>query len=136
MGNWIKYNDNALVAPTINYDGEQEITLTCDTYGADIYYNLNQTRSYTLYTEPILIDDDVIIECYSEKNGQTSTPVTETCTYVEEVPFTASNQSISNWKYNNIPIETPYSVNAIDGHSSNYSKGTFTFESTVSLRHT
>ena len=131
---WIVYNGDMLFAPEIYYDGDQTVTLTCATYGADIYYNLNQTRSYTLYTEPILIDENTTVEAYSAKGNASSTTVSETCIYVDEIPYSGSNKTIASWKYNNVQIETPYSVNAIDGHSSSYAKGTFNFETTISLR--
>lgn len=60
--------------------------------------------------------------------------MTETCQYVEETPYQRSNKSIPEWRYNNGIITTPFSVNRIDGHSSKYAKGTFNFETTVSLK--
>ena len=135
---WIVYNDDVLVEPTIIYDGEQEIRMTCETINANIYYSTAATRGngeYVLYTEPIFIDADTVVSAYSEKNGQSSSTVSETCIYVEEIPYSASNKTLTSWKYNNIDIQTPFSINAVDGHSSKYSKGTFVFETTVSLRH-
>lgn len=132
---WVVYNGDMLYAPQISYDGDQEVTITCDTPGADIYYNVNSRRSYTLYTGPFCIDEDSTVDAYSSKNGQSSTTVSETCIYTEEIPLSGSNKTISAWTYNNVTIQTPYSINAIDGHSSNYAKGTFNFETTLSLRH-
>ena len=41
---------------------------------------------------------------------------------------------MKKWKYGGNEITTPYSINAIDGHSSNYAKGTFNFETSFALR--
>ena len=48
--------------------------------------------------------------------------------------FEQSNKSLPTWRYGGNIVETPYSVNRIDGHSSSYSKGTFAFETSVVLR--
>lgn len=130
---WVICNDILLYAPQVSFNGE-EIELFCDTEGADIYYRLDQSGSYSLYTESIFITEDTVIEAYSELDNHTSSITTQTCVYVEETPFEASNKSIENWKYNGQTITTPYSINAIDGHSANYSKGTFVFEANVNLK--
>ena len=48
--------------------------------------------------------------------------------------FEISNKDISSWTYNNEEIQTPYSINCIDGHSSNYAKGTFSFITKVKIK--
>lgn len=54
--------------------------------------------------------------------------------YVSDVPIEASNRDLKKWQYSGAEITTPYSVNAVDGHSSNYAKGTFNFETSFALR--
>ena len=130
--NWAVYDNILLLTPEISFDGE-EIDLTCDTPGADIYYKLNQTGGYALYTTPMLISADTFIETYSELDSQTSPVVSMNCEYVEETPFQKSNKTLSSWTYNNQAITTPYSVNRIDGHSGSYAKGTFNFETSFNL---
>ena len=131
--NWLVYDDIPVVPPTITYDGFSEITLTCETQGADIYYRLNNTGEYSAYTTAITITADTIIQTYSELNGQESRTVSQTCQYVSNVPIEYSNRDLKKWNYGNQEITTPYSINAIDGHSSNYAKGTFNFETSFAL---
>ena len=40
---------------------------------------------------------------------------------------------LSTWTYNGNEVELPYSVNAIDGHSSKYARGTFNFTTDVRI---
>lgn len=131
---WLVYDNMAVASPEISYDGFSEITLTCSTTQASIYYKLNQTGSYTQYTSPITISATTYIEAYAEFGGQESRVVSQNCVYVSTVPLEASNRDLTDWVYNNQNITTPYSVNAIDGHSSSYAKGTFNFETTFTLR--
>lgn len=131
--NWLVYDDIPVVPPTITYDGFSEITLTCETQGADIYYRLNNTGEYSAYTTAITITADTIIQTYSGLNGQESRTVSQTCQYVSNVPIEYSNRDLKKWQYGGNEITTPYSVNAIDGHSSNYAKGTFNFETSFAL---
>lgn len=131
--NWLVYDDVPVVPPTITYDGFSEITLSCDTQGADIYYRLNNTGEYSAYTTAITITADTIIQTYSELNGQESRTVSQTCQYVSDVPIEYSNRDLKKWQYGGNEITTPYSVNAIDGHSASYAKGTFNFETSFAL---
>ena len=70
--------------PEISCDG-QDITITCPTVGASIYYKLNHSVVYSLYTGPIRITADTFVEAYSELNDEKSSVVTETCIYESSV---------------------------------------------------
>ena len=131
---WSVFDYNELVSPVISFNDFDEIELTCPTYGSTIYYRLNSTGEYIQYTTPISINTDTFIEAYSELDGKISNTVSQNCTYVFETKLAASNKDISTWNYNNQTISTPYSVNAIDGHSSSYATGTFNFETTLNLK--
>jgi len=131
--NWLVYDNVPVVPPTITYDGFSEITLTCETQGADIYYKLNNSGDYSAYTTAITITADTVIQTYSELNGQESRVISQTCTYVSNVPIEYSNRDLKKWQYGGNEITTPYSVNAIDGHSASYAKGTFNFETSFAL---
>ena len=72
--------------PVITCDGEF-ITITCDTYGAEIYYRLGQTGSYSLYSAPIAIHENTVVEAYAEKNGLQSNTVTENCIAIKSYKF-------------------------------------------------
>ena len=119
--------------PIISYDGFDTITLSCTTNSANIYYRLNKHDPYVLYSMPIVITADTYIEAYSEKGEHTSIIVSKTCMYVSDVPVEYSNRDVNVWEYSAKEIKVPYSVNAIDGHSSNYAKGNFSFETEVAL---
>ena len=77
---------------------------------------------------------DTFIECYSEKDGKTSAIISQACEYDDRTIYEYSNQSLNSWTYGGNTITTPYSVNAIDGHSPRYARGTFNFETDVNLR--
>ena len=130
---WIISDDILLYQPEISFDGET-IELYCETADADIYYRLGQTGSFIQYFMPISIFEDTIIEAYSSYQNHTSQTITQNCVYVQETPYEQSNKTLSTWRYSGNTINTPFSVNRIDGHSSSYAKGTFSFETAVTLR--
>ena len=130
---WELYNDTSVEAPVISFNGFETITLSCETEGADILYKLNNTGEYSTYATPIIINEDTFIEAYATYSGETSRPISQTCQYVSDVPIEYSNRDLKKWQYGGQEITTPYSVNAIDGHSSSYAKGTFTFETSFAL---
>ena len=133
---WLVYDDIAIATPVVTCDVNNLVTITCDTSGATIYYKTGQTRAaeYTVYTAPFTISEDTVVEAYSELNGETSRVITQTCEYISDDPYEYSNRNLSKWKYSNNEITTPYSVNAIDGHSASYAKGTFNFEASFALK--
>ena len=126
---WTVYEE--LLPPEVSFYCDT-IELECDTTGAEIHYRLGQTGDFALYTQPISIVADTVVEAYSTYRGYTSPTVTQTCVY--ETLFQMSNKDLPTWRYGGNTITTPYSVNRIDGHSSKYSKGTFTFETSVLLK--
>jgi len=131
---WVVYDYDGLMPPIIEYNGVDTISLSCETTSSSIYYRLDEVGNYTLYTEPIVITADTVVEAYSEKNGNTSTTVSQKCVYVSDIPFEESNRDLDTWTYRSQEIEVPYSVNAIDGHSASYAKGNFDFETSFGLR--
>ncbi len=130
---WIASDDVLLLPPEIWFGGET-VELVCDTEGAEIHYRLGQTGDFALYTAPISISADTVVEAYSTYQGHTSQTVTQACAYVHETPFQKSNKELTTWRYGGNTITTPYSVNATNGHSSSYSKGTFAFDTSITLR--
>ena len=131
---WLVYDDVAIDAPVISCDGYNNVTITCDTTGATIYYKLNGEGNYATYNTPIVISTTTVVEAYSEKDGQESRVVSQTCEYISNIPLEACNRDLTKWTYSNQEITTPYSVNRIDGHSASYTKGTFNFETSFALR--
>ena len=82
---WIIIDNKLVEDPVILFNGEDKITISCETSGANIYYRLNQSDNYSLYTGTITINSDTIIEAYAEKDNEQSDTVTESCTYVEHL---------------------------------------------------
>ena len=132
--NWLVYDDVSVATPAIYCDGYNNVTITCETQGASIYYRLNREGEYSAYTSAITITADTVVEAYAELNGQESRVISQTCEYISDDPYEASNRNLYRWNYNNQEITTPYSVNKDDGHSSSYAKGTFNFETNFALR--
>jgi hypothetical protein len=65
--------DDGIEEPVIMCDGEQ-VEITCETMGADIYYRIGGTGSFTSYLEPFDINATVVVEAYSifgNKQSQT-----------------------------------------------------------------
>ena len=133
---WIidDYYEFTIDEPEILCDGEY-ITISCVTSGASIYYRLNQSGDYGLYESPITISADTITQSFATASGVSSVTVTQNCAYLSSIPLEYSNRSLQKFMYDNNEIETPYSINAIDGHSSSYATGnSFNFETDVVLR--
>ena len=72
--------------PVITCDGEF-ITITCQTYGASIYYRLGQEGSYSLYSLPIAINENTVVEAYAVKNELQSNIVSENCIAIKSHKF-------------------------------------------------
>ena len=75
-----KYEPILLATPVIIGNGPAVI-ITCATQGAAIYYKLNNTGNYTLYTSQIPIFEDTFVQAYSTIKGKISAIVSETCIY-------------------------------------------------------
>ena len=132
--NWLVYDNVSVSAPSIACDGYNNVTISCDTQGATIYYRLDEEGTYSAYTTAITITANTVVESYAELSGQESRVVKQTCEYISDDPYEASNRNLYKWNYNNVEVSTPYSVNQLDGHSSSYAKGTFNFETSFALR--
>lgn len=131
---WLVYDNVSVSAPVISCDEYNNVTITCDTQGAIIYYRLNREGNFVTYSTPIVISEDTVVESYATLSGQDSLVITQTCRYISDDPYEASNRDLTTWTYNNQEITVPYSVNASDGHSASYAKGIFNFETSFALR--
>lgn len=131
--NWLIKDNGTPDAPTISCNG-LKIELSCATDGADIYYQLDHAGSYSAYTSAIIMTGDTYIECHAEKDGLSSTTTSQTCEYDNRTIYEYANQSLDTWTRSGSAVTVPNSVNAIDGHSSSYAKGTFNYETSVNLR--
>lgn len=82
---WTVFDNEIVEDPVITFNGENKITITCETTGADIYYRLGTTGSYSLYSGTIFINDDTTVYAYASKGGQQSNTVSQSCTYSEHI---------------------------------------------------
>ena len=56
--------------------------------------------------------------------------------YLVKAAADEATKLLKTWTYKGNEVELPYSVNAIDGHSSSYAKGTFNFTTNVKIKAT
>ena len=94
------YSVNRPLAPTANWEDGTTFTtplgvmLSCDTAGATIYYKLNGSTTYTIYTgKPIVLTKTTTLEVRSSLNNILSESVTYTYTKVAGV--TVSGTAVS-----------------------------------------
>ena len=83
--------------PVITCADGQTITVTCATQGASIYYKLNNTGYYVLYTSPISITEDTTIQAYSQLEAEKSDIITRSYEYdngIEEPIVDTVNNAI------------------------------------------
>ena len=97
------YSVNRPLAPTANWkDGTTFTTplgvmLSCDTAGATIYYKLNGSTTYTIYTgKPIVLTKTTTLEVRSSLNNILSESVTYTYTKVAGVTVSGTAVSWNN----------------------------------------
>ena len=110
--------DNGIEEPVITCDG-QLVTITCATSGVSIYYKIDDAISYTLYTVPFAINDDVTVYAYAELNGEYSETVSENCIYDNGIEEPAI---ICDGEYVTITCNTP----SVDIYYKLGSSGNFT----------
>ena len=77
---------------------ENVVSMTCDTVGATIYYRLNESGSYSAYTDSFKITATTIVEAYGLLNEKTSDTVKQTCTYTD---FSTKYFTIESLENNN-----------------------------------
>ena len=84
--------------PVITCTDGQTITITCETQGSSIYYRLNNTGEYILYTDPISIHEDTTIQAYSQLEAEKSNIITRSYTYdngINEPEINNSNNIVT-----------------------------------------
>ena len=83
------------------YTTEQTIALTSETEGAKIYYKINGTTDYTLYSEPIALDEEgtYAITAYTDATDSTIKSEEVTKTYILDLPFTEPYELCKNDKF-------------------------------------
>lgn len=104
--------DNGIEEPEID-TVNNEIILTCETQGATIYYRLNQYGSYIVYTEPISIEEDTIIQTYAQVGNEHTQIISATCLYDNgiETPIISCNGETVTIGCNQANAEIYYRLN-------------------------
>ena len=99
---WVEGNDPAVTVanPVINpgsctFTGSQQITLTCETEGAQILYAIGE-GAYQNYTAPFTITESCTIKAKATLNGQESSEVTATYKKRAEVSTIAAANALDN----------------------------------------
>ena len=97
---WIEGDDVQIVAPVFTpgsctFTGTQEITLTCETEGAQISYAIGEGE-YQTYTAPFTINESCTIKAKAALNGQESSEVTATYKKRAEVSTIAAANALDN----------------------------------------
>ena len=72
--------DNNIQIPVISCDGEY-VEINCSTSGAEIYYRLGTSGSFSLYESLFKINSTVTVYAYASLNGEQSEMAFETCIY-------------------------------------------------------
>lgn len=91
-----------LYAPVITpenntvFAGSQEVTITCATEGAQVYYMINDGEA-TLYTAPFPISESCKVSAYSVLGEQTSTTVSANYILGTEINNIADEKTVDNF---------------------------------------
>lgn len=74
----------------------ETVSLACDTEGAVIYYNVNDTDNFSVYEAPIVINEDTVIKAFAQAEGYTDSAVSSFEIKVEaEVIDISGNDDVS-----------------------------------------
>ncbi len=91
---------NPVFAPETNtrFAGTQQVTITCETQGAAIYYSVND-GDYQSYNAPITLTETSTVKAYAELEGEKSDTVTAKYTKLVEVSTIAEANALNNKTY-------------------------------------
>ena len=142
------YNPTPTVStPSISFDSStNEVTITCSTSGATIYYRIGTSGSYSAYGGPFTINETSTIYAYATRSGyNTSSTTSKVCTVTTptlptpsvDVEFYngSSSSDSSDWSmwdititnYSSFPSGTTFSCTFTCGTDS----GSFTMSSST-----
>ncbi|MBR5639231.1 MAG: chitobiase/beta-hexosaminidase C-terminal domain-containing protein [Muribaculaceae bacterium] len=93
------------ISGTTPFEESTEVTITCETTGADIYYTLDgsePTTSSTQYSAPFTITETTTVKAIAALDGETSNVATKTFTAIPTIASVAEFNALdlnTNFKY-------------------------------------
>ena len=94
-----------VISGTTPFEGSTQVTITCETTGALIYYTLDEsepTISSTPYSAPFTITETTTVKAIAALNGETSNVATKTFTAIPVIGSVAEFNALdvnANFKY-------------------------------------
>lgn len=137
-----KIKDPVIEGPADGFKGEQQVTITCATEGAEIYYTLDGTTepdaNATKYDAPISISNTTTVKAIAIKDEEKSNVIGKTFTaYVPAAPTFAGEQSFVESTTVTISAEegaTVYYTYEAEGEPANEYTGPLTLTETTTIR--
>lgn len=105
-----------LSIPTGKYTEAQNVTISCETEGASIYYTIDESEpsaESTPYSEAINISSTTTLKAVAVKDGESSAVATATYTFPTEVDNIAAFNQAENNDF--VKITNPITVTYING---------------------
>ncbi len=106
----------------------QEVTISCTTEGATIYYStVSANGPWTEYTEAISVEENMTIWAYAEKEGYNDSPVAEATYTIQLGAVTIFNQDwegeMNGWTFVTVEGNKPWTVGEHQGNHYAYANG-------------
>lgn len=94
-----------VISGTTPFEGSTQVSISCETSGASIYYTLDDSdpsTSSTLYSDPFTINATTTVKAIAVLNGETSNVATKTFTAIQLIASIAEFNDLTtgtNFKY-------------------------------------
>ena len=110
------------------YFEAQEVTISCATEGATIYYStVTENGPWSEYTEAITVEESMTIWAYAEKEGYNDSPVVEATYTIQLGMVTIFNQDwegeMNGWTFVTVAGDKPWTVSQYQGNHYAYANG-------------
>ena len=110
------------------YTEEQDVSITCATDGATIYYStVSENGPWTPYSGAIQVEESMTIWAYAEKEGYNDSPVSEATYTIQLGMVTIFNQDwegeMNGWTFVTVEGNKPWTVGQYQGNHYAYANG-------------
>ena len=102
--------------PTITCE-DNEVTISCSTVGASVYYRLNLHGDYSAYTSSFMITADTVVQAYATYSGDTSDIIREDFVYELEKPVISFDGEFATITCPNTGVTIYYRLNESGSYS-------------------